>query len=104
MAHRTIYLHRSSLLIDKEELSEVVDKYATGKPWKQHLLDSPMVVTEGARDLVRLLVSLADSSKPHFLSTLVSPFSAVGVLAIHIMRERHSSLIRSDYEVSGPST
>lgn len=59
-----------------------------------------MMVTEAARDLVRLLVMLADSSEPNLLSTLVSPFSAVGVLAVHIIRERHSLLIRSDHEVS----
>lgn len=95
-------MHRSALLVNKDELFEVVDKYATGKPWKQRLLDSPVVVIEAARDLVRLLVELVDLGTPNFLSTLASPLNAVGVLAVHIMRERGSLLIRSEYEVNIP--
>lgn len=97
--NRTIYLHRSALLVAKEELADVINKYATGEPWQQKLLDSPTVVIEAARDLVRLLVELVDSGRPNFLSTLASPLNAVGVLAVHIIRERHSLLIRSEYEV-----
>ncbi|KAJ5326204.1 uncharacterized protein N7506_009306 [Penicillium brevicompactum] len=97
-------LQHNALLVNKDELFEVVDKYATGKPWKQRLLDSPVVVIEAARDLVRLLVELVDLGTPNFLSTLASPLNAVGVLAVHIMRERGSLLIRSEYELMKVAT
>ncbi|KAJ5766168.1 uncharacterized protein N7511_003784 [Penicillium nucicola] len=94
-----ILLHRSTLMISKEEMNEMVTRYAPNTPWKSRLLNGPTIVVEAARDMVKLLVTLVDSGAPNYLLTMTSPLAAVYALAVHIFRERKSLLIRSDFEL-----
>ncbi|KAJ5777721.1 hypothetical protein N7520_000967 [Penicillium odoratum] len=94
-----ILLSRSTLIITREELHEVVNRFAAGKPWKQQLLNGPTMAIEAARDMVKLWVTLVDSGVPNYLTTFASPLAAVYTIAVHIICERKSLLIRSDYEM-----
>ncbi|KAJ5826200.1 hypothetical protein N7474_003338 [Penicillium riverlandense] len=94
-----ILVNRSTLLVPKEELHTMVNKYAAGKPWQQSLLSGPAAVAEAARQMVKLFVSLEDSGTPNYLNTMASPLAAVYALAVHIFREHRSLLIRSDFEL-----
>ncbi|KAJ5637877.1 hypothetical protein N7490_007756 [Penicillium lividum] len=97
--YSTILLSRNTLIIKRKELHEVVNRFAAGKPWKQQLLNSPTMVIEAARDMVKLWVTLVDSGVPNYLTTFASPLAAVYTIAVHIVCERKSLLIRSDYEM-----
>ncbi|KAL4981229.1 hypothetical protein BDW66DRAFT_164117 [Aspergillus desertorum] len=94
-----ILLNRSVLLIETTEIREDIDRYASGKPWQHHLANGAGVCVEAARDMVKLTVATVDSGRPTYLTALTSPLSAVYALAVHILRERHSLLIRSDFEL-----
>ncbi|KAL5047524.1 hypothetical protein BDW71DRAFT_196655 [Aspergillus fruticulosus] len=94
-----ILLNRSVLLIETAEIREVIDRYASGKPWQHRLANGAGVCVEAARDMVKLTVAMVDSRRPTYLTALTSPLSAVYALAVHILRERHSLLIRSDFEL-----
>jgi hypothetical protein len=96
---RLILLNRSVLLIETAEIREVIDRYASGKPWQHRLANGAGVCVEAAREMVKLAVAMVDSGCPTYLTALTSPLSAVYALAVHIFRERHSLLIRSDFEV-----
>ncbi|KAL3480542.1 hypothetical protein BJX99DRAFT_18476 [Aspergillus californicus] len=97
--HALILSKRSVLLIETKEIREVVERYASGKPWKHHLMNGASICVEAARAIVRLTVALVDSGLPTYLTTLTSPLGAVYTLAVHILRERSSLLIRSDFEL-----
>ncbi|KAL3433653.1 hypothetical protein BDV09DRAFT_205202 [Aspergillus tetrazonus] len=94
-----ILLNRSVLLIEKSEIREVTDRYASGRPWQHRLANGAGVCVEAAREMVKLTVAMVDSGCPTYLTALTSPLSAVYALAVHILRERHSLLIRSDFEL-----
>ncbi|KAL4750551.1 hypothetical protein BDW72DRAFT_193769 [Aspergillus terricola var. indicus] len=94
-----ILLNRSVLLIETAEIREVIDRYASGKPWQHRLANGARVCVEAAREMVKLTVAMVDSGRPTYLTALTSPLSAVYALAVHIFRERHSLLIRSDFEL-----
>lgn len=96
---RLILLNRSVLLIEKSEIREVTDRYASGKPWQHRLANGAGVCVEAAREMIKLTVAMVDSGCPTYLTALTSPLSAVYALAVHIFRERHSLLVRSDFEV-----
>lgn len=49
--------------------------------------------------MIKLTVAMVDSGLPSYLNTLTSPLPAVYVLAVHILRERRSLLVRADFEV-----
>ncbi|CBF80108.1 hypothetical protein AN7788.2 [Aspergillus nidulans FGSC A4] len=93
-----ILLNRSVLLIEKSEIREVTDRYASGKPWQHRLINGAGVCVEAAREMVKLTVAMVDSGCPTYLTALTSPLSAVYALAVHIFRERNSLLVRSDFE------
>ncbi|KAF7716332.1 Fungal Zn(2)-Cys(6) binuclear cluster domain-containing protein [Penicillium ucsense] len=92
-------VHRSTLLVDPNELREVVERFASDKPWRQSLLSGPSMVTESAREMVRLFVPLVDSGTPNYLTLMTSPLAAVYALAVSIIREKRSLLVRSDFEL-----
>ncbi|KAL4737838.1 hypothetical protein BDV11DRAFT_171532 [Aspergillus similis] len=94
-----ILLNRSVLLIETTEIREVIDRYASGKLWQHRLANGAEVCVEAAREMVKLTVAMVDSGRPSYLTALTSPLSAVYALAVHIFRERHSLLIRSDFEL-----
>ncbi|KAJ6127607.1 hypothetical protein N7523_003219 [Penicillium sp. IBT 18751x] len=94
-----ILVNRSTLLIAETELQTMVDRYASGKPWHQRLLNGPAMVTEASRDLIKLFVSLVDSGIPSLLPTMTSPLAAVYAIAISILRQRTSLLARADFEL-----
>ncbi|KAL5333701.1 hypothetical protein BJX70DRAFT_403319 [Aspergillus crustosus] len=97
--YAVISLNRSVLLIEAREIQEVVARYASDKPWRHIIANGANICVEAAREMVKLIVALLDSGIPTYLTTLTSPLTAVYTLAIHILRERHSLLIRSDLEV-----
>ncbi|KAJ6021568.1 hypothetical protein N7540_007072 [Penicillium herquei] len=94
-----LLVNRSTLLVPKDELHAMVNKYATGKPWQQTLLAGQAPVIEAARQMIKLFVASVDSGTPTYLTAITSPLAAVYVLAIHIYQERSSLLIRSDFEL-----
>ncbi|KAL4923718.1 fungal specific transcription factor domain-containing protein [Aspergillus undulatus] len=94
-----ILLNRSVLLIETSEIREVIDRYASGKPWQHRLANGAGVCVEAARDMIKLTVAMVDSGQPTYLTALNSPLVAVYALAVHVLRERHSLLIRSDFEL-----
>lgn len=49
--------------------------------------------------MIKLAVAMVDLNLPTYLTTLTSPLPAVYVLAVHIIRERLSLLVRADFEV-----
>ncbi|KAJ5661469.1 uncharacterized protein N7477_009085 [Penicillium maclennaniae] len=98
-AERFILINPSTLLIAETELQTMVDRYASGKPWHQRLLNGPVMVTEASRDLIQLFVSLVDSGIPSLLPTMTSPLAAVCAIAIWILRQRTSLLARADFEL-----
>ncbi|KAL4967594.1 uncharacterized protein BDV14DRAFT_197958 [Aspergillus stella-maris] len=94
-----ILLKRSVLLVEPSEMKIMIERYAAGKPWQHRIANGATVCVAAAREMVKLIVATVDSGEPSFLNTLTSPLPAVYVLAIHILRERHSLLIRSDLEL-----
>ncbi|KAL4949754.1 hypothetical protein BDW69DRAFT_202618 [Aspergillus filifer] len=92
-------LKRSVLLVEPSEMRVMIERYAAGKPWQHRIANGAPVCVDAAREMVKLIVATVDSGDPSFLNTLTSPLPAVYVLAIHILRERHSLLIRSDLEL-----
>ncbi|EPS27292.1 hypothetical protein PDE_02235 [Penicillium oxalicum 114-2] len=92
-------VHRSTLLVDQNELREVVERFASDKPWRQGLLSGPSMATESAREMIRLFVPLIDSGTPNYLTLMTSPLAAVYALAVSIIREKRSLLVRSDFEL-----
>ncbi|KAL4900242.1 hypothetical protein BDW74DRAFT_182996 [Aspergillus multicolor] len=94
-----ILLNRSVLLIETCELREMIARYASGKPWQHRLANGAGTCVEAARDMIKLAVAMVDTGLPTYMTVLTSPLSAVYVLAVHILRERHSLLVRSDFEV-----
>lgn len=95
-----ILVTRSTILVPKDELHAMVNKFAAGKAWRQRLLSAPTMVIEAARQTIKLFIALIDSGTPNFLKSMTSPLAAVYTLAVHIFQERSSLLIRSDFEVS----
>jgi hypothetical protein len=57
------------------------------------------MVAESAREMIRLFVSLVDFGSPNYLTLMTSPLAAVYALAVSIIREQKSLLVRSDFEV-----
>jgi hypothetical protein len=96
---RVIMVHRSTLLVDPNELREVIERFAPDKPWGQRLLSGPSMATESAREMIKLFVPLVDSGIPNYLTLMTSPLAAVYALAVSIVREQKSLLVRSDFEV-----
>ncbi|KAF3391702.1 hypothetical protein F1880_007527 [Penicillium rolfsii] len=94
-----ILVHRSTLLVDPNELREVVERFAPDKPWRQRLLSGPSLATESAREMIKLFVPLVDSGIPNYLTLMTSPLPAVYALAVSIVREQKSLLVRSDFEL-----
>ncbi|KAJ5728077.1 hypothetical protein N7493_004407 [Penicillium malachiteum] len=94
-----LLVNRSTLLVPKDELHAMVNKYAAGKSWQQRLLAGSAPVIEAARQMIKLFVASVDSGTPTYLTAITSPLAAVYVLAIHIYQERRSLLIRSDFEL-----
>ncbi|KAJ5792102.1 uncharacterized protein N7503_008080 [Penicillium pulvis] len=94
-----ILVTRSTILVPKDELQAMVNKFAAGKAWRQRLLSAPTMVIEAARQTIKLFIALIDSGTPNFLKTMTSPLAAVYTLAVHIFQERSSLLIRSDFEL-----
>lgn len=92
-------VHRSTLLVDPNELREVIERFAPDKPWGQRLLSGPSMATESAREMIKLFVPLVDSGIPNYLTLMTSPLAAVYALAVSIVREQKSLLVRSDFEV-----
>ncbi|KAL4789227.1 fungal-specific transcription factor domain-containing protein [Aspergillus venezuelensis] len=92
-------LKRSVLLVEPSEMGIMIERYAVGKPWQHRIANGAAVCVDAARDMVKLTVATVDSGGLSFPNTLTSPLPAVYVLAIHILRERHSLLIRSDLEL-----
>ncbi|KAL4937438.1 hypothetical protein BDV06DRAFT_232594 [Aspergillus oleicola] len=92
-------LKRSVLLVEPSELRTMIERYASGKPWQHRIANGATLCVDAAREMVKLIVATVDCGIPSFLNTLNSPLSAVYVLAVHIMRERHSLLIRADLEL-----
>ncbi|KAL4876427.1 hypothetical protein BJY04DRAFT_142378 [Aspergillus karnatakaensis] len=97
--HATIMLNRSVLLIETTEMQEVIERHASEKPWRHRIANGGRVCVEAARELVKLTVALVDAGLPSYLTTLTTPLIAVYTLAVHIIRERHSLLVRSDLEL-----
>jgi hypothetical protein len=98
-AYRWILLNRSGLLVEEKEMQDVLERYARGKPWHHLIANVTTTCVEAARESIKLIVALVDSGQPSYLTSMVSPVGAVYVLAIHVLRERNSLLIRSDFEV-----
>ncbi|KAL2831609.1 hypothetical protein BJY01DRAFT_254230 [Aspergillus pseudoustus] len=98
-SHAFILLNRSSLLVEGREMSDVLERYALWKPWHHLIANGATTCVEAARESIKLIVALVDSGQPSFLTSMVSPLGAVYILAVHIFRERHSLLIRSDFEL-----
>ncbi|KAL4913891.1 hypothetical protein BDW62DRAFT_205152 [Aspergillus aurantiobrunneus] len=94
-----ILLNRSVLLIESSEIRDVIERYASGQPWKHRIANGASVCVEAAREMVKLTVAIVDSGLPAYLTALTLPLPAVYALAVHILRERHSLLIRSDFEL-----
>ncbi|OOQ87647.1 hypothetical protein PEBR_15956 [Penicillium brasilianum] len=94
-----IMVHRSTLLVDPNELREVIERFAPDKPWGQRLLSGPSMATESAREMIKLFVPLVDSGIPNYLTLMTSPLAAVYALAVSIVREQKSLLVRSDFEL-----
>ncbi|KAL3483171.1 hypothetical protein BJX62DRAFT_245161 [Aspergillus germanicus] len=94
-----ILLNRSGLLVEEKEMQDVLERYARGKPWHHLIANVTTTCVEAARESIKLIVALVDSGQPSYLTSMVSPIGAVYVLAIHVLRERNSLLIRSDFEL-----
>ncbi|KAJ6010434.1 hypothetical protein N7451_001846 [Penicillium sp. IBT 35674x] len=94
-----ILVTRSTILVPKDELHAMANKFAAEKAWRQRLLSGPTMVIEAARQMIKLFIALIDSGTPSFLKSMTSPLAAVYTLAVHIFQERSSLLIRSDFEL-----
>ncbi|KAL3457259.1 hypothetical protein BJX64DRAFT_296020, partial [Aspergillus heterothallicus] len=97
--YAVMLLNRSVLLVERKEMQDVLARYAWGKPWHHLIANGATTCVEAAREMIKLMVTLVDSGQPGFLISLASPLGAVYILAAHIFRERHSLLIRSDFEL-----
>ncbi|KAJ5645616.1 hypothetical protein N7507_011627 [Penicillium longicatenatum] len=94
-----ILVTRSTILVPKDELHAMVNRFAAGKTWRQGLLSGPTMVIEAARETIKLFIALIDSGTPNYLMSITSPLAAIYALAVHIFQERNSLLIRSDFEL-----
>ncbi|KAL4806054.1 hypothetical protein BDV18DRAFT_160124 [Aspergillus unguis] len=92
-----ILLNRSVFLIEPSELAEKMQRYAVGKPWEHHITNGMVICVDAAREMIKLSISTVDAGQTCL--TTLSPLIAVYALAVHILRERRSLLVRVDLEL-----
>lgn len=85
--------------MDAAWLQQEIDRYGANQTWHRYIRNGPEACTEAARDMIRLLVALADSGTTTYLSVSNSPLGATYVLAIYICCQPRSLLSWSHFEV-----